>query len=252
MLRIDINQGSTFGIPPSNPFVNNSSVLDEIWAMGLRNPWRFSFDRPTGDVWIGDVGQDAREEINFQPAGSNGGENYGWRCYEGDITYNTSGCNSIGSYRFPVFAEKHRTSGPNSLAGGMVYRGGNECLQGVYFCAETRADTFYTIIPDGTGWNVARKLFSGVHNIAAFGEDESGNLFAVSLDGIIYEIRGLEEIVSGDPIAPGVYVSNGSIQVDGSITTGQVELRAPETIQVNQPFEVLPGATFFVTLGCDL
>jgi glucose/arabinose dehydrogenase len=75
---------------PDNPFVDDTSALDEIWAYGLRNPWRNSFDRYTGDFWIADVGQGAREEINFQPAGSEGGENYGWRCYEGNLPYNTA------------------------------------------------------------------------------------------------------------------------------------------------------------------
>ena len=87
MLRIDINNtagGNNYAIPADNPFVNDANVLDEIWAIGVRNPWRFSFDRETGDLWIADVGQNAWEEIDFQLASSPGGENYGWRCYEGN------------------------------------------------------------------------------------------------------------------------------------------------------------------------
>ena len=92
MLRIDVDNGSPYGIPPDNPFINDTTVLDEIWAIGLRNPWRYSFDRETGDLWMGDVGQNEREEIDMQLASSTGGENYGWRCYEGDLPFNTSGC----------------------------------------------------------------------------------------------------------------------------------------------------------------
>ena len=91
MLRIDVDNGDPYAIPPTNPFKDTDFYLDEIWATGLRNPWRFSFDRLTGDLWIGDVGQDAWEEIDFQPASSTGGENYGWRCYEGNHVYSMSG-----------------------------------------------------------------------------------------------------------------------------------------------------------------
>lgn len=252
MLRIDIDTGNPYGIPPTNPFVNDTSTLDEIWAIGLRNPWRFSFDRLTGDMWIGDVGQNAREEINFQAAGSAGGENYGWKCYEGDIAFNTTNCGPIGNYTFPVFAEKHNTNNPNSIAGGMVYRGSNECFQGVYFCGETRADTFFTIIPDGMGWSVQRKLFPGVSNIAAFGEDESGELYTVSLNGTIYQITGNQDTINGTPINPGLYTNNGSILVLGTVESGTVEIKAPEFVQINPTFEVTQGADFFVSLGCDL
>lgn len=84
ILRLDVDNGSPYAIPASNPYVNNPNALGEIWSFGNRNPWRFSFDRATGDLWIGDVGQNSWEEIDFQPANSGGGENYGWRCYEGN------------------------------------------------------------------------------------------------------------------------------------------------------------------------
>lgn len=252
MLRIDVDSGSPYSIPASNPFVSDTSTLDEIWAIGLRNPWRFSFDRLTGDLWIGDVGQNKREEINFQPASSSGGENYGWKCYEGDIAFNTTNCGPMNTYTFPVFAEVHNDNNPNSIAGGMVYRGSNECFQGVYFCGETRADTFFTIIPDNGGWSVERKLFPGINNIAGFGEDEAGELYAVSLNGIIYQVKGDEDMVNGTPISPGVYSNNGSILVAGTVETGTVDIRAPEYVQINPTFEVTSGANFFITLGCDL
>lgn len=249
MLRIDVDMELPYGIPPDNPFVGDATTLDEIWALGLRNPWRFSFDRLTGDMWIGDVGQNAREEVNFQPASSTGGENYGWRCYEGDIPYNTTGCGMSSNYTFPIMVVKHGPSA-NSLAGGFVYRGANECLQGVYFCAETRADTVYTIIPDGTDWSVGKRLISGITTIASFGEDEAGELYAVSLGGTVYQVKGETTMVNLNPIPPGDYTSMGTILSNGSVQSGTVEFIAPECVELNQPFEVLPGAIFFVTLGC--
>ena len=101
MLRIAVNNSLTapfYTIPADNPFVNDPNVKDEIWAMGLRNPFRWSFDRQTHDIWIGDVGQDAWEEIDYRAAGSTGGVNYGWRCYEGNAAYNTAGCGSSATY----------------------------------------------------------------------------------------------------------------------------------------------------------
>ena len=134
MLRIDVNNGTPYGIPPDNPFVNDSNVLDEIWALGLRNPWRYSFDRETGDLWIGDVGQNNWEEVDYQPASSAGGENYGWRCFEGNHNFNTSGCGPATDYVGPVFeVQQQGFSGPCSITGGFVYRGNeNPDLVGHY------------------------------------------------------------------------------------------------------------------------
>jgi glucose/arabinose dehydrogenase len=99
MLRVDVDGGSPYSIPASNPFVGITGD-DEIWAYGLRNPWRCSFDSETGDLWMGDVGQNAYEEITFQPASSVGGENYGWRCYEGNNSYSTGGCPPQRVFRY--------------------------------------------------------------------------------------------------------------------------------------------------------
>ena len=124
MLRLDVNgisNSSPYFIPSDNPFINNSSYAPEIWSLGLRNPWRFSFDRDSGDMWIGDVGQTSMEEIDFELAG-NGGENYGWRCYEGTNSYNTSGCGGSSLYTFPIHQYNHN-SGGCSVTGGYIYRG---------------------------------------------------------------------------------------------------------------------------------
>ncbi|NUM49465.1 MAG: PQQ-dependent sugar dehydrogenase, partial [Anaerolineales bacterium] len=134
MLRIDVDGGGTapdscgmtnqnYTVPADNPLADGAGgACDEIWATGVRNPWRFSFDRVTGDLYIGDVGQGTWEEVNFQPAAGPGGENWGWRCYEGNHAYNTTGCGPIGSYDFPFFEYQH-TSSRCSVTGGYVYRG---------------------------------------------------------------------------------------------------------------------------------
>ncbi|MEX0966497.1 MAG: PQQ-dependent sugar dehydrogenase [Bacteroidia bacterium] len=118
MMRIDVDGTSPYEIPATNPFVGNPAVLDEIWAMSLRNPFRFSFDRQTGDMWLPDVGQDDWEEINFEAAGGPGGMNWGWDCYEGDHSFEPQDCGSMGDYDFPVFEY------PNNATYGCAILGG--------------------------------------------------------------------------------------------------------------------------------
>ncbi|MGH9204833.1 MAG: PQQ-dependent sugar dehydrogenase, partial [Vicinamibacterales bacterium] len=150
MLRIDVNGGEPYAIPPSNPFANGTNARPEIWATGMRNPWRFSFDRTTGDLFIADVGQSAYEEINFQPASSSGGENYGWRIMEGAHCFNPgSGCDQSG-LTLPV-AEYGRQGGC-SVTGGYVYRGSAlPEWQGVYFYADFCSGEVWGLLrnPDG-------------------------------------------------------------------------------------------------------
>ncbi|HUM53162.1 MAG TPA: PQQ-dependent sugar dehydrogenase, partial [Chitinophagales bacterium] len=147
LLRIDVNNFSgTYSVPASNPFVGQSNVKQEIWAYGLRNPWRFSFDRLTHDMWMGDVGQSAREEINFQASTSIGGENYGWRCYEGNNTFNTAGCTGAANYKFPVYDYDRTASGGIAVTGGFVYRGAKyPDLYGYYICADYGSGNFWLI-----------------------------------------------------------------------------------------------------------
>ena len=134
MLRIDVSATPGYTIPSSNPFVGVAG-RDEIWSYGLRNPWRFSFDRITGDLWIGDVGQGQREEVNFQSPEATGGENYGWRCYEGDSIYSLSGggCPPYANTSQPVHVYDH-SGNDCSVTGGYVYRGAEYAnLFGKYF-----------------------------------------------------------------------------------------------------------------------
>ena len=151
ILRIDVDS-LPYSIPADNPFVGVTGD-DEIWAYGMRNPWRFSFDRDTGDLYIGDVGQNAWEEIDIQPAGAAGGENYGWRCYEGDHAYNTSGCPSASTMVFPVY-EYAQGGSPYrcSITGGNVYRGnGIPDLQGTYFFGDYCSNQIWSFRWDGSG-----------------------------------------------------------------------------------------------------
>ncbi len=134
MLRLDVNNsatGNSYDIPADNPYVGNANALDEIWASGLRNPWRFSFDAIDNQLWIGDVGQNTTEEVD-RVAVTPIGYNFGWRCYEGSNPYNTTGCGPIGDFTFPV-AEYPIPPCFCSVAGGQVYSGSvYSDLQGVY------------------------------------------------------------------------------------------------------------------------
>lgn len=199
ILRIDVNQGLPYSIPPDNPFVSDPNVLDEIWALGLRNPWRTSFDRLTGDLWIADVGQSAREEINVEAAGSPGGANYGWRCYEGNLDYNTSGCDAPENYIFPVFDYAHP---PHcAVTGGYVYRGAMyPGLYGRYLLTDYCTGNVWSLYPDGMGGYEVTDFGVRVTFISSFGENMDGELFACSLlDGNVYQIMDSESAATPTP-----------------------------------------------------
>lgn len=200
LLRIDVDKptpgGPNYGIPADNPFMGSTRVRDEIWALGLRNPWRVSFDRETGDLWIADVGQIQREEINFQPSNSIGGENYGWDCREGLIAYQgppggpSDSCSLAGNFVDPVFDYDRTASGGRSITGGYVYRGpeSNE-WQGHYICSDFEFDNFFIVTPDGpNGRELITIENTGLNSITSFGEDEAGKLYAVSISGNLYRI----------------------------------------------------------------
>ncbi len=190
MLRFDVDNGDPYSIPPDNPFVNDPNTQDLIWALGLRNPWRFSFDRLTGDMWIGDVGQGEWEEIDFQDASSTGGENYGWRCYEGDNPYNTVGCGNASDYTAPATAYNHNGFTHCSVTGGHVYRGAEyEDMQGFYFYADYCSGQMWATQKTGSTFtNYEVGNFNGF-DISTFGEGNDGNLYAATLGtGRIYKL----------------------------------------------------------------
>ncbi|MBX2979021.1 MAG: PQQ-dependent sugar dehydrogenase [Flavobacteriales bacterium] len=191
MVRIDVNGGSPYAVPADNPFVGTAGVLPEIWASGLRNPWRFGFDALTGDLWIGDVGQNAWEEVDFWPAGDNSGPDFGWRCYEGLVTFNTNGCGPAADYVPPV--QVHTTSSSQwcSIIGGRVYRGQEFArLYGRYIYTDYCLGRFHSLRPDGQGgWINDLLLTPGSFGISCIGENSALELYAGnSNNGTLYRI----------------------------------------------------------------
>jgi len=194
MIRIDVDNpmpNLNYGIPADNPFVGDATTIDEIWALGLRNPWRFSFDSETGDMWIADVGQDELEEIDFQAAASSGGENYGWRCYEGDEPFNTSGCPDESTFVAPIHVYQNGFSTGCSVTGGFVYRGTTQLdLYGKYIYADYCSGRFWSLSSDGTGGWINEDLGNFVdEEFSTFGEDNNGELYVAAIgEGEIYRI----------------------------------------------------------------
>ncbi len=186
ILRIDVDNGDPYAVPSDNPFVNGGG-LREIWAYGLRNPWRFSFDKLTGDLYIGDVGQDAWEEIDYLPVGSPGGANFGWSYYEGDHPYRgspPSGMNLV----MPV-AEYSHTLG-NAVIGGYVYRGYSlPAWQGVYIYGDYGSGLVWGLLhlPDGSWQN--QEMFQTGLNISSFAIDEAGEIYMLEYGGRILQLK---------------------------------------------------------------
>ncbi len=210
ILRIDVNVGNPYGIPANNPFITDPLARHEIWALGVRNPWRFSFDKQSGDLWIGDVGQDTLEEIDLQPATSIGGENYGWRCFEGSLPYNTTGCQPQSAYVSPVYEYFHEAPNCWSVTGGYISRGNKyPGLAGRYFFADYCNDIIWSL-RDSSGVKIVRTegVYPG-NNFSTFGEDSSGTLYIAGLSsGRIFKIA--DSTVSGitshdDPAVFNIY-----------------------------------------------
>jgi glucose/arabinose dehydrogenase len=189
VLRIDIDGGTPYAIPPGNPY-NGIDGAREVWANGLRNPYRSSFDRTTGDLYIGDVGQNAWEEVSVGPAGV-AGLNYGWSTMEGDACFQpSSGCNTAGLTR-PVVAYPNPAQG-RSVVGGYVYRGtAMPALRGTYFYADFFSGWIRTfrlaggVATDQRDWSTS---FGTVNSISGFGEDAAGELYVTSFNGTVYQI----------------------------------------------------------------
>ena len=254
MLRLDVNQSVDappyYGIPAGNPFVDTGGP-DEAWAMGLRNPWRFSFDRLTGDLLIGDVGQGAIEEIDFQPQASAGGENYGWKMMEGTHCTGNDGncppdtppCNSP-LLTLPILEYSH-DAGRCSVTGGYVYRGGRiPALYGQYVFGDYCSGEIRAATRTGDAWSDALLPIS-IGGLTTFGEDIDGELYVGGTDGILYRIdpvattpvidaitphqgfeRGYEEIaITGSGFAAGVEVLFGVTPAIHVTVVSPTELR---------------------------
>jgi glucose/arabinose dehydrogenase len=177
ILRLDVDSTEPYAIPADNPFGT------EIWAYGLRNPWRISFDTATGDLYIADVGQNAWEEINFLPAGSPGGANFGWNYREGTQPYEGSAPDGLID---PV-AEYSHSEGGCSVTGGYVYRGSMPEWNGIYLYGDYCTGFIWGLINSGSGWQ-AQLLFDTDVNITSFGQDESGEVYIVADSGGIYRL----------------------------------------------------------------
>jgi glucose/arabinose dehydrogenase len=190
LLRIDVNnrsEGLRYAIPPDNPFVDVPGARPEIWVSGLRNPWRFSFDRETGDLWIGDVGSATYEEVNYQPADSPGGENYGWNLMEGTDCRDDAGCEGF----VPPVSGFDRDEGC-VVTGGYVYRGqAVPSLAGIYLFADYCGGSVWGLARDPAGgWARSGPVETGLR-ISSFGEDAAGELYLVDLDGAVYRLVAL-------------------------------------------------------------
>ncbi len=188
LLRLDVDTLAGYAIPADNPYADGGG-RPEIWAYGLRNPWRFSFDSVTGDLWIGDVGQNAIEEINHQLAGLPGGRNYGWRAWEGYGAYDASQSTAVllGGATYPVMWYTHGEG--CSVTGGYVYRGSEPSLQGVYIFGDFCSGTIWGGFGAAGGYSRVSLLQTQL-GISSFGEDEDGNLYVTNhWGGQVYRLR---------------------------------------------------------------
>ncbi|MDJ0755895.1 MAG: PQQ-dependent sugar dehydrogenase [Ardenticatenaceae bacterium] len=241
-LPADCGQIGSYSVPADNPFVNEAGACNEIWAYGIRNAWRMSFDRLTGDMYFGDVGQNSREEVNFQPASSSGGENYGWRCLEGNIpTPGVPACTPGGNYVPPIY-DYPRTLG-NSVTGGYVYRGESfPRMKGIYIFGDFGSGQLFRSVNDG-GWSttVAEDLSI---SIVSFDETNEGELLVVDYSGgAVYQIideLGLNVAQDGPTV-----VQNGQ-QTELSFTVTNVgSAIAPAVVLTN----TLPAGVSYVSGG---
>jgi putative heme-binding domain-containing protein len=186
MLRIDVDQiedGRPYAIPADNPFRGKRGVRPEIWALGLREPWRFSFDPVTGDLWVGDVGQDRVEEVTIVRRG----ENHGWNVYEGFEPFSNRYRKEGGVYVPPVFAYKRKYG--NSITGGYVYRGDKQSsFYGVYICGDYTSKRIWGVIQQDRRLKTVRQIATSPQGIASFGTDEQGNIYVVGYEGMIYKL----------------------------------------------------------------
>lgn len=196
ILRIDVDHGAPYSIPASNPFAGGGRRDDPIWAYGFRNPWRFSFDRLTGDLYISDVGDLCWEELNVQPASSLGGENYGWNIAEGRRCYDSrrTGCNTpppcdLANLVSPILVYAH-TSSCASVTGGYLYRGTRiPPLAGRYLYGDFCSGKIWAASKSGNAWKT-QLLLDTRHLITSFGEDEAGEILLASFtDGAVYRIE---------------------------------------------------------------
>ncbi len=245
ILRIDVNNptnGKNYGIPPGNPYVNEAGA-DEIWAIGLRNPWRFSFDQVTGDLYIGDVGQNAREEISYQAANTEGGLNFGWACREGTVD-GPKDC--TGTFEAPIVDYPWDAGG--AVTGGFVYRGSfYPALEGYYFYGDYGLGKIWSLRHNGTTW-VSELELDETFAISAFGEDEAGELYVVDYSN--GQIRRLADVNGITPnLSPSSKSATPASAEPGATFTYTIRLRNTTGPLTNTLFlnDTLPDGLAYVT-----
>ena len=209
ILRIDVDQGDPYAIPATNPLFGQEGVRQEIWVYGLRNPWRFSFDRLTGDLFIGDVGNGRREEIDFQPANSLGLENYGWDVLEGSLCFDPFfNCDTFG-LEAPILEYSHDIG--CAVAAGYRYRGAAiPELNGVFLYGDYCSGVLFAAADNNGQWTVLDTLETGF-SITAFGEDEQGEIYLTDYPGrAIYRITNQQSAPEVTSFQPQQAVAGGA------------------------------------------
>ncbi len=248
MHRITPTVGGTtpyYTIPSGNPFLGGTTTADDtIWSYGLRNPWRWSFDRANGDMYIADVGQNAAEEVDYEPSNAVGGRNYGWRCTEGTVCTGLTGCTCNGTtLTAPVRTYAHNSAGGYSITGGFVYRGcAMPNMQGIYFYADYSTNNSWSMkmvsgaVTEFVTRNSELQLALGgqtVNQISAFGEDDNAEMYIADLGGQIYKIVPASgEVVCTPPGNPADL--NGDGFIDGGDLTVLLSCWATTCGDVNQ------------------
>jgi glucose/arabinose dehydrogenase len=228
ILRISVSDTGTYTVPSTNPYTGATPPFNTVWAWGLRNPFRCAFDRLTGELWIGDVGQNAIEEISYQPAdinGSMGGRNYGWRCYEGNNPFNPGACGTFppASMIYPVHQYSHGAG--LCVIGGYAYRGSVSSLQGHYFFADNSSNQIwsfhYTGVNNPPVTNRTAQLAPGgglsITNITSFGEDAAGEMYLVDRAGEVFKV--IPGAPANDTCANAILVSNGATNFNSASAT---------------------------------
>ena len=249
ILRLDTETSTTaYQVPASNPFLSNTNYRAEIWALGFRNPYRFSFDRLNGDLYIGDVGQLTWEELNYQPGSSPGGENYGWPVREGRHPYQLS-CTECPTFTDPVFESQH-LEGPSAIIGGFVYRGPDSPrLNGLYLFADFYSGVIKGLRRTGTNWK-AEAIGWTPHFISSFGEDQDGRLYITDyLSGEFYRVED-----NGQAAMPSFSPTAGTVFSEGIViscnSTGVTIRYTVDGSEPNASASSVPGGgTITVTNG---
>lgn len=199
LLRLDVDSQFPYATPPTNPFVGTAGARPEVWALGLRNPWRFSFDRLTGDLFVGDVGQGSWEEVDFASASSGGGQNYGWRRMEGTHCFNPATACNNGALTLPILEYNHgeNDSVGCAIVGGYRYRGtGIPQLSGMYVYSDFCSGRIWGAIPDSAGnWTATELLDTGTP-ITTFGEDQTGELYYADYTGTLSRVVNAAHVVA--------------------------------------------------------